>query len=50
MESNQRPLEKNKMKSYTMVKATREKEGKRGTFISMMSNTPASLKIAMPKF
>jgi hypothetical protein len=50
MESCQRPLERNKMKSYTMSKATRDIEQKRGTFINMMSHTPASIKINHPNF
>ena len=49
-DSHKRPLEKNKMKSYTMAVATREKEQKRGTFISMMSNNPAPVRINVPKF
>ena len=49
-ESCQRPMEKNKMKSYTITRASREVEQKRGTFISMMSNTPASVKMSHPKF
>lgn len=50
IDSSKRPLEKNKMKSFTMAHSNREKEQKRGTFISMMSNTPASVRINHPKF
>lgn len=50
MDSCKRPLEKNKMKSFTMAHSNREKEQKRGTFINMMSNTPASVRINHPKF
>lgn len=38
------------MKSFTMSKATREAEHKRGTFLNMMSNTPAPLRLNHPKF
>lgn len=50
IESCNRPMQKNKMKSYTMAKASREKEQKRGTFISAMSNVPSTVKLTMPKF
>lgn len=50
MDSSNRPLEKNKMKSYTIGKADRTIEQKRGNFISMMTNVPASIKINHPKF
>lgn len=50
VESCKRPLEKNRMKSFTVGRADREKEQKRGNFISMMSNVPASVRIAHPKF
>lgn len=49
-QSNQMPLEKNKMKSYTLAKSTRDIEKKRGTFISTMTNVPASFKMNHPKF
>ena len=42
---SQMPLEKNKMKSYTMVKSSRQTEGRRGTFVSMMSQVPSSVRI-----
>lgn len=48
--SSQMPLEKNKMKSYTITKSSREKEQKRGTFISTMSQVPASIRMSHPKF
>jgi hypothetical protein len=50
IDSCNRPLEKNKMKSYTIAKADRATEQKRGNFISTMSNVPASIKIIHPKF
>lgn len=50
IESMKRPLQKNKMKSYTMNKATRDAEQKRGTFLNMMSNAPAPVRMNHPKF
>ena len=49
-QSCQMPLEKNKMKSYTMGKNSREREAKRGSFVSMMSQVPAPVRLAHPKF
>ena len=49
-QSSQMPLEKNKMKSYTIGRNSREKETKRGTFVSMMSQVPASVRLSHPKF
>lgn len=50
-QSSQMPLERNKMKSYTIGKSTRERElTKKGNFISMMSHVPASVRIEHPKF
>jgi hypothetical protein len=45
-----RPLERNKMKSFTMGKSGRENEQKRGTFVSMMTNIPTPVRIAHPHF
>lgn len=44
-ESARRPLQKNKMKSWTINKASRQGQKKRGTFINMMSNTPATVRM-----
>ena len=38
------------MKSYTMNKATRDVEQKRGIFLNMMSNAPAPVRMNHPKF
>lgn len=48
--SSQMPLEKNRMKSYTIGRSSRQKEQKRGSFASTMSFAPASVKMNHPKF
>ena len=49
-QSNKNPLEKNKMKSFTIGRSTKDKEQKRGNFITMMSHVPATVRMNHPKF
>lgn len=38
------------MKSFTMAQSSRDKQQKRGTFLNMMSNMPAPVRMNHPKF
>jgi hypothetical protein len=42
---SQNPLEKIKMKSFTMGRSSREKEEKRGLFKNLMSQNPTPVRI-----
>lgn len=47
---SQVPIDKNKMKSFSIGRSSRDKEKLRGTFVSMMSQVPASVRISHPRF
>ncbi len=48
--SYQQPLERNRMGSYTIGRATKERDTKRGQFKNLMSQVPTAVRISMPKF